>query len=414
MPWVRSDFAQNVLKLFYGSSLRNLILFLTLPVLTRLYSAEDFGLFQLLLSIIMTFSVVSSLKYEMAIVLPKYRKESDHVIVIALIALVVTTFFFSLLLLIFGHPLLTLLRAEALTAYIPFIIIGIFVTGLVLALRYVLIRDKAFGELSRNNVFQASSIQGISILAGIARPHFLGLFISYIAGNLLAALLILRTLRLDFRSIRPKLLYLFAKKHRKFPLINTISVFINNFSLELPIFMFSTFYGAEIVGFYALAHRLITTPLNLVGTSVGQVYFREATEAFNDSPRRLLSVYKSTVKKLVLVGLIPTVIAICAAPALVKIFLGPDWAQSGIYMQIIIFGLYFGFINAPIGTTFAIIRRQEIALAIRVVSIVVRFLSMYLFRDNPIHMLWALSISASLYYIGFNLLVFFNVRSLAE
>jgi len=178
--------------------------------------------------------------------------------------------------------------------------------------------------------------------------------------------------------------------------------------------MFSTFYGAEIVGFYALAHRLITTPLNLVGTSVGQVYFREATEAFNDSPRRLLSVYKSTVKKLVLVGLIPTVIAICAAPALVKIFLGPDWAQSGIYMQIIIFGLYFGFINAPIGTTFAIIRRQEIALAIRVVSIVVRFLSMYLFRDNPIHMLWALSISASLYYIGFNLLVFFNVRSLAE
>ena len=48
MPGLGSAYARNVLKLFYGTSLKNLITFLALPVLTRLYSPEDIGLFQLL------------------------------------------------------------------------------------------------------------------------------------------------------------------------------------------------------------------------------------------------------------------------------------------------------------------------------------------------------------------------------
>lgn len=409
---IKSPFTKNVLNLFYGLSLKNLITFLALPILTRLYTSEDFGNFQLLLSIIMIFSVVISLKYEMAIVLPKYKKESDYLILISLITLCFTTLILGLLFLFAGDSILKILNAPVLSPYVLFIIIGIFFTGLMLTSRFILVREKQFKELSKNNVYQSGITQAAAISIGIIKSNFLGLFVSYIAGNLLASLLILRKLKLNLKSIRLKDLYLFAYKYRKFPLINTISVFINNFSIELPVFMLSKFFGADVIGFYALANRLITTPMNLIGTSVSKVYFQAASEAFHEGPKRLLKIYKNTLKRLILIGIFPVIGVMILANPLVKIFLGAEWVESGTYMQIIIIWLFFGFINAPISTTYSIINKQEISLVIRLVSLLVRFIAMYIFREDPIQMLWALTISASLYYIVFNYLIYYSIKKL--
>ncbi len=412
IPGLGTPFARNVLKLFTGSSLKNLIVFLALPVLTRLYAVSDFGLFQLMLSVAMTFSILSTLKYELAIVLPRFKREADHLVVLTLLALVGTTVLFALLFAFAGDALLGLLKAQGLAPYKPLVVAAIFATGLVLGVRYILVRERAFGRLAANNVVQAAVTQAGSIGLGLAQASFLGLFVSYTVGCLVAAGMILAQARIPLRRIRRRLLCLFARKHRKFPLINTVSMFINQLSLELPVFLFARFYGAEIVGFYTLAHRLVTTPLNLVQTSVGQVYYQEASAAYNESPARLMQVYLNTVRKLALIGLVPLALALLVAPTLVKVYAGPEWATSGAYIRIIIFGLYFGFINAPIGTTYSIIGRQEIILGLRVVSIIVRFGAMVLLRSDPILMLWALSGSMSLYYIVSNALVYVNVRRL--
>jgi lipopolysaccharide exporter len=412
VPGLGSAYARNVLKLFYGTSLKNLLTFLALPVLTRLYSPKDIGLFQLLLSVSMTFSIVSTLKYEMAIVLPRYRREAEHLVALTLLSLVATTIVTSALFAVLGARMLRLFKAGDLAPYGQLVVASIFATGLLQGARYLQIREKQYGDLARNNILQAVVTQAGSIGAGVARPSFLGLFGSYALGCLVPALVILYQARVHLYRLRRRWLRPLAWKHRQFPLISTVSMFLQQLTLELPVFMFSGFYGAQIVGYYALAHRLLTTPMNLIQTSVGQVFFQEASDAYNQSPARLLRVYLVTIRRLALVGIGPLVLALIAAPPLVKLFLGAQWATSGTYIQIIVFGIYFGFINAPIGTTYSIIGRQEIILYLRIASIILRFGSMYVLRRDPILMLWASSLSMSLYYIVCNIMVYVSVRRL--
>lgn len=414
VPGFGSAFARNVLKLFYGTTLKNLITFLALPVLTRLYTPADIGLFQVLLSVSMTFSIVSTLKYEMAIVLPRYRREAEHLLVLTLLSLAAMTVVSAGLFAAFGDPLLRLLKATDLAPYKALAVAAIFSTGLLQGVRYIQIREKQYGDLARNNVAQAVVTQAGSIGLGLLRPTFLGLFGSYTVGCLAPALVILHQARVLRYRIRRRWLWLLAWKHRQFPLISTVGMFIHELTIELPVFMFSGFYGPQVVGYYSLAHRLLSTPMNLIQTSVGQVYFQEASDAYKQSPARLLRIYLVTIRRLAIVGLVPLVLALVAAPPLVRLFLGAQWATSGTYIQIIVFGLYFGFINGPIGTTYAVIGRQEIILYLRIGSIALRFGSMYLLRRDPILMLWASSLSMSLYYLVCNFAVYVSVKGLVR
>lgn len=408
----KSEFTKNVVKLFSGFAVVNIISFAILPILTRLYSTEDFGNFQLLTSIIITFSVISSLKYEMAIVLPKDECESNHIVVVSLLALLVTTGIYSILFFCCITFLLDILNAKELESYSYLILVGIFFAGLIQVLNYTLIREKYFGALSKNRIYQTFLTQGSSICLGLLNPSFFGLFISQIVGNILAVFLVFKKNILDFKSIDFEKLKFYAFKYKKFPLVNTLSVFINTLSVQLPVFMFAKYYGPEVIGFYMLAKTLLSKPLDLIGRSVSHVYFQAASEAFHKSTNDLFAIYKGTVKKLMLIGILPAIIVITSAPFLVGFIFGREWAESGNYMQIIMFWEYCNFVNFPISTTFTIINKQEVALILRIISIFVRFFSMYYFRNNPIDMLCALSISAGMYYIAFNLLVYRNIKAL--
>ncbi len=61
-----SEFTKNVVKLFTGSAVANLVTIISLPILTRIYTKEEFGLFQLFTSTVLTslpFSPLRILSY---------------------------------------------------------------------------------------------------------------------------------------------------------------------------------------------------------------------------------------------------------------------------------------------------------------------------------------------------------------
>ncbi|MFZ0390089.1 MAG: oligosaccharide flippase family protein [Calditrichia bacterium] len=409
---IKSDFTKNVLKLFSGTTLANGLTILILPILTRLYDKADFGNFQLLVSTIMIFSVVSSLKYEMAIVLPSDENEADHMVVLSLIVLVITTLFFAALFFLGGDIFLNLLNARNLKPYVFLISIGIFFSGLWQSVQYILIRKKEFGILSRNKVYQSSVTQGGAVALGVFSPSFLGLYISQMAGYLVAAILILKRKRIVWKEIRYENLKKFAVKHKKFPLINTFMVFLNTLSLQLPVFMFSRYFNAEVVGLYMIANRVVNAPVSLLGKSVSQVYFQAASEACNLGGNKLLKIYKKTVKQLAGIGIIPVIVILFGAPVLVRLFLGEEWEEAGTYMQIIIIWVYFQFINMPISSTYSVMNRQEVGFYLILISLVVRFLAMFLFNSNPIEMLLAVSISAAAFYATYNLSIYYFIKRL--
>ena len=78
----KSQFARNVITLMMGTTVAQAIPVAISPILTRIYSPEEFGFFALFISISSIFGAIVNGRYEMAIMLPD--KEEDAINIAAL------------------------------------------------------------------------------------------------------------------------------------------------------------------------------------------------------------------------------------------------------------------------------------------------------------------------------------------
>ncbi|MCH2159777.1 MAG: oligosaccharide flippase family protein [Oleiphilaceae bacterium] len=379
---------------------------LSLPIITRIYDPEAFGNFQILLSTVGLLSVISCFRYEMAIVLPKSRAEANAVYTLALILLALFTFLISVLLFFVGEALLSLLGASVLVPYLHFLIVAIFFSGLVQIARYVLTKEKRFGELGKNRVIESASAQGLKIGLGLASPSFLSLCISQLVGYVLSLYLAMKRRSVKIVWSRQRLLFV-LRKYKKFLLFNTPAVFVNTLALQLPIFMIARYFGAEYVAYYVMAVKLIEVPLKILGNAISQVYFKQAADIFNQGEGALLSLYKSTVLKLAIIITLPALGIYFLAEPLVPILLGERWSQTGQVMSLLIVWKFFEFLNYPVSTTLTVLNAQHIDLILKLfLSLGGRFIAMFVFNDTFSELLIAAVIASSTYYIVFNLITF--------
>ena len=406
----QSDFTKNVMRLAGSSTVAIAITLISLPIITRIYSPEDFGQFQILLSTVGVLSVITSFRYEMAIVLPKGRAEASAVYTLALIFLAITTLVIAAAFFFFGGVFLQLLNAEVLEPYLFLMCVAIFLAGLVQVLRYAIIREKCFRELGRNRVVETASAQGMKIGLGLFSPTFLSLFISQVAGYVLSLALAAKYKRTTLNFSRMRLLWA-LRKYNRFILYNTPAALVNTVALQLPVFMIARYFGPEFVGYYMLAIRLIEVPLKIVGNAISQVYYKRAADIFHSGPENLLRLYRRTVVKLSLVMIFPAILVMTLAEPLVPYILGDNWSEVGSIMMFLVVWKFFEFINYPVSTTLTVINEQHIDLGLKCVfSLGLRFLALAIFNETQNQFLIALVVSASLYYIVFNLVAYQRVK----
>jgi O-antigen/teichoic acid export membrane protein len=67
---------KNVLKLASGTLISQIITLLAAPIITRLYGAENYGIVLIFTSISTIFIPLSSMRYELSIVLPRKKSEA--------------------------------------------------------------------------------------------------------------------------------------------------------------------------------------------------------------------------------------------------------------------------------------------------------------------------------------------------
>jgi O-antigen/teichoic acid export membrane protein len=118
------------------------------PVLTRVYSPQDFGVYALLTNTAVTLSVVAALRYEYAIVLPEEDGEATRVAWLALfldVAIAIAAFAVAASGL--GGRVAALLRVPALTPYLTWIAPAVALIGAYSVFTYWAIRKKAYSRL---------------------------------------------------------------------------------------------------------------------------------------------------------------------------------------------------------------------------------------------------------------------------
>ncbi len=143
-----SSFASDVLKLVGGTTFAQALAILAVPVLTRIYAPEAFGVAALSTAITGIVAVISGLRYELAIMLPEKDEDAANVLGLSLLIVAGMSALMGLVVWLGQEWLVRLLNAPGLAPYLWLAQIAVFLSGTFLALNGWNSRTKRFGRLS--------------------------------------------------------------------------------------------------------------------------------------------------------------------------------------------------------------------------------------------------------------------------
>ena len=359
----KSEFSKNILTILTGSSIAQLIPLLVSPLLTRIYSPEDFGIFALYLSVLMIISSVATGRYEMAIMLAK--DDEEVAAIVRVIILIMFSFSTVVLLIVFlcSHTISIQLGNEKLESWLYFMPLSIISVGTYQTLNYLLIRYKYFKTVSTNKVFATTTNSSFQVYIGFVFETAFGFLIGRLFANAIAIILIIKeqTIRNILFKRGSLNLSEVLIKHKNFPLYDVPSTLVNTCSSQIPLIIISKYFSLQMLGIYSLMNKVVLMPIAIISKSVQDVFKQKASEEYNNSGNCLL-LYKLTLKKLVLLGILPFSTLAMFGPELFSFVFGEKWRVAGTFSQILAPLMFLKFIVSPLSYTFYIAQKQKIDL----------------------------------------------------
>jgi len=408
----------NVITLMSGTAISQAIMLVGTPFLTRIFTPGEFGVFALYIAIVGIITVVSSWKYELAIMLPQEEKDAQALLFLSTIAVFITAFVVFLVILIF-RPLIARLTNN-IDTFIWILPLGVLASGLLQVFTTWGARKEFFKTVSSSRIVQSTTTIFGQAGLEISGVSSLGLIWGNFSGTLIAVfMLVIHSVRkntLHLRQISRQSVLHNMREYQNFPKYQSFSVLINAISQHLPVILLTFFFSPAIAGFFSLTNRALNTPARLIGGSVRPVYYQRASRIFAEkcSIGQILS--KSTVN-LAAVSIVPYLIVGLFARKIFAVLFGAEWLISGIYAQILMVSIFSLTINPPAVMSLQILGLQKFSLYFECVVALFRFLSIYLgyqlFQSHyiSIAMFALVGFISDFYLIGF---VFQKVRKLQQ
>ena len=326
---------------------------------------------------------VATLKYDMAIMLPKEKTKAKYILELCLLNSIVLTFFFFLLILIFEKYLVDLLNLQALSKWMLLLPLS----ALVLSINNILInwynRNKQYKTISANRISRNTIITGANIAFGFAKSGHGGLIASQLISDALVAsyCLIMYYFKVLNRKIEINLKALkdIAREYKDFPSFTLPSTFIDTFSMQLPILLITAFFSSSMSGSYFFALRILAIPISLIGAAYAQTFF----QAFVSYIQRA-NFYGARCflcrSWLLLFSLsaVPSIVLFFWGEPLFSFIFGSNWSESGTISSVLIFYIMFSFISSPTSSTYVALRMQQYSLFFGVSVLIYRFFSFYI------------------------------------
>lgn len=366
--WISENtFIKSVLTLMIGSVFSQVIPILISPVITRLYTPADFGIFALFLSVAQLIAVISSGRYELAVMLPRKDEDSFNILALSIgIAIVVSTLTF-IMIYFFSHEISTISGSPDIEGWLILIPVLVLFMGLFQAFNYWVNRKKHYRDLSVSRITQSLITAVINLGYGFLQKGAHGLIWGAIAGQGAGVVVLIKsTLKSGKKNIKNiskfKMLEQ-ARIYKDFPKINSLHAFIDVLQSSAVVFIISAFFTSQIVGFYALTLRVLRTPLNFIGKSVSQVFYQRATETYL-SGGDLTKLVKKTVLNLALISLPVFILLVVFAPMIFNVVFGEEWYTAGQFTQILSPWLWLNFIYSPVSQIPLIVNKQSQYLVI--------------------------------------------------
>lgn len=335
-----------------GTTIAQAIPIAITPILTRIYTPEEFGSFALYMALVGLLGVAATGKYELAIMLPESDKDADILVILSLWLAVLFSLLSFVLIFAFNEKIANLLGSTNIQPWLYTVPLGVLLTGGYNALNYWLNRHKRYLRMSKNRVLQSTTASSFSIFIGWLNSGAGGLIVGQLIGQLVTTLLLLKTfifrknksnhITLDIQQVKKV-----AFRYKNHPQHLLLAHWVGTVGMQSPVFIISSVFGSTITGFYALAYKMVSMPSLLIANAIGDVYRQEATTMYWEKGE-FRSLFIATLHNTTKLAVIPFIILYAIAPDLFSLVFGESWGIAGEYARILIIASFFQFIFTPI------------------------------------------------------------------
>lgn len=403
---LKSKFTLNVLTLVSGIGVASMFPLVALPVLTRLSSPDNFGIFAKYMAYVGILGMLSAGRLDMALILPRKDKDALGILIIGL----ALSFIFFLLL----HLVIFILdqilpifefSVEGLYYFVP---IGVFLYASYSMMISWHNRKKNYKLMSESRIIQSAIISFIQIFASLVTKLNFSLILADVVGRLLSIILIIKRsgiLEIEIRKINYiKLL----KRYKRFPLVEAPASLINVLSHQMPIIVLPLIFSPAVGGLYFLTITVTLVPAYLLGTALLGV-FKNKTQEDLKRTGSCSTIFIKTGLVLFSIGAVPTLLLIFFAPTLFTFVFGPEWREAGEYAKILAPLALIQFVCLPLSYILILQEKLFLDLIIKIVFLILVLVVLLLAAElkSIITTVWLLMISGVIYYL---ITIFFSYR----
>lgn len=345
------DIKRKLLIVLSGSALAQLIHLLFTPILTRLYTPEQFGELALLISLIGLSTAFATGKFDLAIVMASEKEKVALDRGINKISLIFSFILLAVSVLFFYN------KNTTYSSLIFFLSITSFFRAKYLSRRAVLNSHGKYKEIATGRVVENTSNGFSAVILSFLELGSIGLMISKTLSFLLPSIYYQsKTHKYLMGEPDLKTKDVFSK-YKSFPKYSIFTELLTQLNLNFTIFGFAYFYGEEVVGHLSMTTRVLSLPINFIGLAFLDVFREKATADYlkHGSCR---SIFKKFFYALSLMALLGYALVALFGEEIFTIVLGGKWSLAGKYASIAILLYSVRLVSSPLGYTFHLAQKQ--------------------------------------------------------
>ena len=412
-PWLSKNksLGKQTATLVVGTGIAQLVVIVATPLLTRLYSPDEYGNFSVIIAAATIISVIASLRYELAIPLASSRFEAANVVTLTLTILCLISLITCILVLSLNKFLFMAFNLSHGNLVLYLLPVLVFLMGANQIFAYWQTRKQQFDIIASTRISQSIGTVGTQLGIGLTQLILNGLIIGQVVGQMLGVSTLawksLKEIKIVSTSISLRRMKILAVKYRKFPLYSTGSALSNSASTNLPAVLLALLFSPVIAGFYALTIRILQAPMSLIGSSLAQTFYPRAAQLRpgKELSELVLSIYRLLVR----VGMPILSFFALISGFMFPLLFGKDWEDAGTYAQLLTPYVFFVFISSPLSMLSSILHKQRIELIFQVLLLAGRVVTIFIgyWVGSPI---LAIACFSAISAAGFFWFTFWNMR----
>ena len=371
----KSAFARGVGVLVGGTAFAQAIAVLALPLLTRLYTPDDFSVLAVYAALLGIISVVACLRLEIAIPMPEDEGTAINLMLLGLIFSPATAVLVGLILLFFSAEIAALLKQPGLRSLFWMLPLGIWFSGVYAAVQYWSTRQKRFTMIAQTRMAQAVGSTGMQLGFGLLGKF--GPFGLLLGQMMTAGIGIFQLGRLAWRDVtrsgatqKHENLWRTLRRYDRFPKYSTFEAFANAAAMQLPVVIIGAAAIGPEAGFLLLAMKAAGIPMGLIGGAIAQVYLSRASDEWRAG--RLPQFTTQIIVRLTALGVGPLVAIGIVAPSVMPLVFGTEWARAGVMISWMTPWFIMQFLASPVSMSLHVTDNQPLALLNQLGGLVLR------------------------------------------